>query len=418
MFAPTTPIHDDEKPSMNICQSFDKKHEPETTFYTDFDVKHDDHMQINSAVNTPEFRPIIKPKLNNDISEENSKVEQPPCHNPNTDFQGKCIFKRMNFFENTNTRQKEYLHSSQTSEDNSTYWNNHSNKVTSNEKTRGNNCTNDTPRYFTRTVQKPKKDAHKRIPTPRSNVHTAYTPMVQSPTWNPILDPNGLTIQLLRLAVLLYAPTLMPALNSLIARQSVQTSIPIPCSEGANDLLAQIFTILNNQQRIPNLSYVSNPRIDESSHHQETNLQNSSSHQPSHSENITKQFRNDCCDRRTSVSNQFEKNSIAVNTSLEICDCANMKESSSQYNENISHDQKTEEKEKLMYTWTDKKSKSSETVVLKNIMIEGEEKKDNDAKEKQEEVEFSANPSICAQNSTWAIDDFWKFESNAKLNEF
>lgn len=57
----------------------------------------------------------------------------------------------------------------------------------------------------------------------------------------------------------------MPALNSLIARQSIQTTIPIPCSEGSNDLLTQIFTILSNQQCVPNLPYVANPRINENS---------------------------------------------------------------------------------------------------------------------------------------------------------
>lgn len=70
----------------------------------------------------------------------------------------------------------------------------------------------------------------------------------------------------------------MPALNSLIARQSIQTTIPIPCSEGSNDLLTQIFTILSNQQCVPNLSYVANPRINENSRQfRESNSHNLSS---------------------------------------------------------------------------------------------------------------------------------------------
>lgn len=84
---------------------------------------------------------------------------------------------------------------------------------------------------------------------------------------------------LYRLAVLLYAPALMPALNLLIARQNVQTSIPIPCSEGSNDLLAQVFTILCSQQTVPNLPYVQNSRTNESSQSRETNSQNTSSYE-------------------------------------------------------------------------------------------------------------------------------------------
>ncbi|KOC63278.1 hypothetical protein WH47_04727 [Habropoda laboriosa] len=363
--------------------------------------KVEDHMQTNSTVNTPEFRPITRPKLNNDISEQKSELEQPPSHRPhlNTDFEGKCIFTRTNFFENTNTPRKEYFPCIRTSEGNNNHWNNRSKKCVPRERS---NCTDDLPRYFTRTIQKPKKDVHKRIPTPRSNVHTAYTPMVQSPTWNPMLDPNGLTIQLLRLAVLLYAPALMPALNSLIARQTVQTSIPIPSSEGANDLLTQIFTILSNQQSVPNLSYVSNPRVDENSQYRE-------SRQQSHSENIARQHRNDNCDRTTSVNDQLEKNSIAVDTSLEICGCNKMKQSSSQYSEDILRDEKTEENEELLYTWTDKKSKSSE------------EKKGEDAEEKQDDAELFGNSSIRTESNVWKqlrVNDIWKFESNTKLNEF
>ncbi|XP_011697144.1 PREDICTED: uncharacterized protein LOC105455480 isoform X2 [Wasmannia auropunctata] len=97
----------------------------------------------------------------------------------------------------------------------------------------------------------------RRTPTPRSTVHTTYNPAIQSAT-DPILDSSGLTIQLLRLAVLLYVPTLMPALNSLIAQQNQQTSASTSSAiEGSNDLLMQIFRLLNEQQTIPNLPLVS-----------------------------------------------------------------------------------------------------------------------------------------------------------------
>lgn len=59
-----------------------------------------------------------------------------------------------------------------------------------------------------------------------------------------------------RLAVLLYAPALMPALNSLIAQQNQQT--PLSSSfERSNDLLTQIFRLLNEQQSIYNLPFIS-----------------------------------------------------------------------------------------------------------------------------------------------------------------
>ncbi|KAL6445277.1 hypothetical protein ACFW04_002258 [Cataglyphis niger] len=96
----------------------------------------------------------------------------------------------------------------------------------------------------------------RRTPTPRSTVHTTYNPIMHSSATDPILDSSGLTIQLLRLAVLLYAPALMPALNSLIAQQNQQT--PLSSSfERSNDLLTQIFRLLNEQQSIYNLPFVS-----------------------------------------------------------------------------------------------------------------------------------------------------------------
>ncbi|XP_018402340.1 PREDICTED: uncharacterized protein LOC108779407 isoform X2 [Cyphomyrmex costatus] len=98
----------------------------------------------------------------------------------------------------------------------------------------------------------------KRTPTPRSTVHTTYNHIMHSSATDPTLDSSSLTIQLLRLAVLLYAPTLMPALNSLIAQQNQQTPVSMSSAfEGSNDLLIQIFRLLNEQQSISNLPFVS-----------------------------------------------------------------------------------------------------------------------------------------------------------------
>ncbi|GAB1862448.1 hypothetical protein CAJAP_03527 [Camponotus japonicus] len=97
----------------------------------------------------------------------------------------------------------------------------------------------------------------RKIPTPRSTVHTTYNPIMHSSATDPILDSSGLTLQLLRLAVLLYAPALMPALNSLIAQQNQQTPVSSSSFERCNDLLTQIFRLLNEQQSISNLPFVS-----------------------------------------------------------------------------------------------------------------------------------------------------------------
>ncbi|EFN64336.1 hypothetical protein EAG_05186 [Camponotus floridanus] len=97
----------------------------------------------------------------------------------------------------------------------------------------------------------------RRMPTPRSTVHTTYNPIMHSSATDPILDSSGLTIQLLRLAVLLYAPALMPALNSLIAQQNQQTPVSSSSFERSNDLLTQIFRLLHEQQSISNLPFVS-----------------------------------------------------------------------------------------------------------------------------------------------------------------
>lgn len=81
-----------------------------------------------------------------------------------------------------------------------------------------------------------------------------------------------------RLAVLLYAPALMPALNSLIAQQNQQT--PLSSSfERSNDLLTQIFRLLNEQQSIYNLPFVSLESERESSTlAAETNTESSQTH--------------------------------------------------------------------------------------------------------------------------------------------
>jgi len=49
----------------------------------------------------------------------------------------------------------------------------------------------------------------------------------------------------------------MPALNSLIAQQNQQTPITSSAFEGSNDLLMQIFRLLNEQHSISNLPFVS-----------------------------------------------------------------------------------------------------------------------------------------------------------------
>lgn len=76
----TNIIVDDEKASMEVCQQLDKKHEPETSYHTDFDVKHEAHTQYKATVNAREFRPIIGPKINNDIFDEKPKVEYFTCY--------------------------------------------------------------------------------------------------------------------------------------------------------------------------------------------------------------------------------------------------------------------------------------------------------------------------------------------------
>ncbi|XP_034192881.2 uncharacterized protein LOC117610064 [Osmia lignaria lignaria] len=318
-----------DKASVEVCQRLDKKHEPETSSHTGFDVKHEDHTQAGCTVNTAEFRPIMGPKFSNDVPERKSEMYQSTSNrSSNIRYEERNTLKRMKIFENPNLHRKENSHVGQTYQSNRNHWNNPWKKL-SYERTR---AVNDPARNFTRLVQKQRKETHKNVPTPRSNVHTAYTPMVQPSTWNPMLDTNGFTIQLLRLAVLLYAPALMPALNSLIARQNAQTSIPIPCTEGSNDLLTQVFTILNNQQSVPNLPYVSSTRTEENT---QFPVESTSRNSPSNSENIGKEVEEESCDTRK----EFEKNTIAVNTSLEMCTCANANKSSPECSQSTLHEQ-------------------------------------------------------------------------------
>nr|XP_012150335.1 PREDICTED: LOW QUALITY PROTEIN: uncharacterized protein LOC100882452 [Megachile rotundata] len=325
---------------LEACQSLGEKHESEASFHTDFDIKHEDHTQASCTINTSEFQPIARSKVTSDVSERKFEIDQSTTDrqsNPRSDE--KSAFKRMKMLENANVHRKENFHPGQTYQSNRNPCNNQWKKLSC-DRTRS---VNDPARNFAHLVEKRRKETYKTIPTPRSNVHTAYAPMVQPSTWNPMLDTNGFTIQLLRLAVLLYAPALMPALNLLIARQNAQTSIPIPCTEGSNDLLTQIFTILNNQQSVPNLPYVSSSRVGQNPRFPiESTSRNSMSNSNPHSENIAKQLRDGNCD----TSRQFEKNSIAVNTSLEASTCTDTNMSSAQYKKSNSYDQ-SEVKEEI-----------------------------------------------------------------------
>lgn len=78
-----------------------------------------------------------------------------------------------------------------------------------------------------------------------------------------------------------------------------------------------------------------------------------------------------------------------------------MKQSFSQYRKNTLHDQ-VEENERLMYTWTNKTSKSSETVVLEKSVLQCEQKEKNSEKE-LEDSEFSQ--TLLVQENTDVWDD-------------
>lgn len=91
-----------------------------------------------------------------------------------------------------------------------------------------------------------------------------------------------------RLAVLLYAPALMPALNSLIAQQNQQTPVSSSSFERSNDLLTQIFRLLNEHQSISNLPFVSleSERVS-STLATETNTESSQTHSEQKDKNIS-----------------------------------------------------------------------------------------------------------------------------------
>ncbi|XP_053985513.1 uncharacterized protein LOC128879959 [Hylaeus volcanicus] len=324
-FKTRQPLTPSDKTLMEACQRFDKKHESETSYFIDFDVKHKDHTQASPTVNTPKFQPIMGSEFGSHVSQRKFETD------PNNDLLEKCASKKLQYFKNTDTHRKHNSQVNQTFQRNRGHWSNHL-KTLPYERTRP---VNDQSRNFTRNSR-----IQNRIPTPRSNVHTASTPMVQPFASHPALDPNGLTIQLLRLAVLLYAPALMPALNLLIARQNGLTSIPIPCSEGSNDLLTQVFRILNSQQRVPNLPYTAPSRVDECSQSgMESNSQN-------RCENFSRQSNADSS-TESPTNNRDERISIAVNTSSESCTCNNLKHSSVQCSKSSLRERIEENQERI-----------------------------------------------------------------------
>lgn len=82
-----------------------------------------------------------------------------------------------------------------------------------------------------------------------------------------------------------------------------------------------------------------------------------------------------------------------------------MKQSSSRCSKNTSHDQ-IEENERLMYTWTNKKSKSSETVVLEKSVLQSEQNKEEVSKKEQEDPEFSETLLMQDDVTIWD-DESW-----------
>lgn len=82
-----------------------------------------------------------------------------------------------------------------------------------------------------------------------------------------------------------------------------------------------------------------------------------------------------------------------------------MKQSSSRCSKNTSHDQ-IEENERLMYTWTNKKSKSSETVVLEKSVLQSEQNKEEVSKKEQEDPEFSETLLMQDDITIWD-DESW-----------
>ncbi|XP_033324295.2 uncharacterized protein LOC117219327 isoform X2 [Megalopta genalis] len=225
---------------MEACQRSDEKQEPETSRCIDSDVKHEDYKQAGFTVNGSILPTTAEPKLRRENSER--KPASTTSAGSSDDLAEKRALKRIKYFENSFARREE-------------------NRLEKLQQERIRSM-NEQARNLARMIQRNAR-AQKRVPTPRSNVHTACTPMMQPVLTNQMLDPNGMTIRLLRLAVLLYAPALLPALNSLIAQQSSQTTIPIPCFDGSNDLLTQLLRVLGSQQRVPNLSYTASPRSEE-----------------------------------------------------------------------------------------------------------------------------------------------------------
>lgn len=82
-----------------------------------------------------------------------------------------------------------------------------------------------------------------------------------------------------------------------------------------------------------------------------------------------------------------------------------MKQSSSRCGKNTSHDQ-IEETERLMYTWTNRKSKSSETVVLEKSVLQSEQNKEEVSKKEQEDPEFSETLLMQDDITVWD-DESW-----------
>lgn len=110
------------------------------------------------------------------------------------------------------------------------------------------------------------------------------------------------------------------------------------------------------------------------------------------------------------MTTQFERNSVAVNTSLEMCTCNSTKPSSLPYNDNILYDE-IEESEKLMYTWTNQKTQSSET------MMQCKKKIYQDLKGKHEDE----SPLIGADPNVWdqmQINNIWDLESDTNFKVF
>lgn len=91
-----------------------------------------------------------------------------------------------------------------------------------------------------------------------------------------------------------------------------------------------------------------------------------------------------------------------------------MKQSSSRCSKNTSHDQ-IEENERLMYTWTNKKSKSSETVVLEKSVLQSEQNKEEVSKKEQEDPEFSETPLMQDDITVWD-DESWDDQKSKFTN--